>query len=78
LLQEEANGDDEWHYSKKGDKPAPQQRRQSPEKTREVRAKYNFLEDAKRSSRFIKLSREHSNLSEMSPKGKSLNNSEKE
>lgn len=50
LLQEESNADDEWHYSKKGDRPLNQQRRESPERTREVRPKYNFLEDAKRSS----------------------------
>lgn len=53
LLQEEANGDDEWHYSKKGERPTVQQRRESPEKTSEVRPKYNFLEDAKRSLEVI-------------------------
>jgi hypothetical protein len=47
--------EDDWHYSKKGEKTSPQQQqRHTPNRERPLREKYNFLEDALRKISTIK------------------------
>ena len=43
LTQEEGQTEDDWHYSRKGERSAPQIGKLGAERPRPIREKYNFL-----------------------------------
>jgi hypothetical protein len=77
LTQEEGETEDDWHYSRKGERSAPQSRKFGAERSRTAREKYNFLEDVNRKHFSIKSYKEHLSLEGMMPPERDLNNTKK-
>ena len=77
LTQEEGETEDDWHYSRKGERSAPQNRKFGAERPRIAREKYNFLEDTNRKHFYIKSFNAHLSLEGTMPPEIGLNNTKK-
>lgn len=78
LLQDE--GEEEWHYSKRGERQQPYQPKHITEKQRPLRQHYNFLEDIKRNLLLIQSSKELKSLNVMNTvnfQGQNLNSTKR-